>query len=254
MYQLHRLTRAALLAVTFFTAFPTQVGAYTVLGTGTASLLGNDLTDVGDDGVESNYNPPADLGGFDATFFSSDEPGFGGGEFAFNVFDNLLGPGNDKWCCGTSFPQIVGADFGGARYLLTHFTISSANDVPGRDPRVWSIEGSNDGVSWTPIFTQNDPAAALWSERLQVIRFDAGDDFTMPTIGFSMFRMNTTATGQTSETFFQVGEIEFFGDPAETGSAAPVPTLSFGALLVLSVLLVVGTLLVLRRIARKSAY
>jgi hypothetical protein len=55
---------------------------------GTESLLGNDLTDLGDDGDETAYSPP-DLAGFDADFFSSDEPGFGGGEFAFNVFDNV---------------------------------------------------------------------------------------------------------------------------------------------------------------------
>ncbi len=63
-----------------------------VLGTGTASLLGGDLTDPEDDGA-----PDADEG-YNAKFTSSEEPGFGGGEFAFNVFDNQLGGGNAKWC------------------------------------------------------------------------------------------------------------------------------------------------------------
>ncbi len=63
-----------------------------VLGTGKESLLGGDLTDPEDDGA-----PDADQG-YNATFTSSEEPGFGGGEFAFNVFDNQLGPGNAKWC------------------------------------------------------------------------------------------------------------------------------------------------------------
>ena len=57
-----------------------------VLGTGTESLIGGDLTDPEDDG-----EPDADKG-YDATFSANDEPGFGGGEFAFNVFDNRLGP------------------------------------------------------------------------------------------------------------------------------------------------------------------
>ena len=60
--------------------------------------------------------PPA-LGGFDAEFFASNEAAFGGGEFAFNVFDNNLGGGSDKWCCGETGAdnsgqgtnQIVGA-------------------------------------------------------------------------------------------------------------------------------------------------
>ena len=65
-----------------------------VLGTGTESLLGGDLTDPEDDG-----DPESDSG-YNAIFSANDEPGFGGGEFAFNVFDNRLGPSNDKWCCG----------------------------------------------------------------------------------------------------------------------------------------------------------
>ena len=63
-----------------------------VLGTGTDSLLGGDLTDPEDDG-----DPEADKG-YNATFSANDEPGFAGGESAFNVFDNRLGPSNDKWC------------------------------------------------------------------------------------------------------------------------------------------------------------
>ncbi len=63
-----------------------------ILGTGTGSLLGGDLTDPEDDG-----DPEVDKG-YNAIFSANEEPGFGGGEFAFNVFDNRLGPGNDKWC------------------------------------------------------------------------------------------------------------------------------------------------------------
>ncbi len=63
-----------------------------VLGTGTGSLLGGDLTDPENDG-----NPEADVG-YNAKFTSSEEPGFAGGENAFNVFDNQLGGGNAKWC------------------------------------------------------------------------------------------------------------------------------------------------------------
>ena len=63
-----------------------------VLGVGTASLIGGDLTDPEDDGA-----PDANEG-YNAIFSANEEPGFGGGEFAFNVFDNILGGGNAKWC------------------------------------------------------------------------------------------------------------------------------------------------------------
>ena len=124
-----------------------------ILGVGTESLLGGDLTDPEDDG-----NPEADEG-YNVIFSSNDEPGFAGGEFSFNVFDNILGPGNDKWCCGpgAGIPEeglhiTVELDDPQA---LTHFTVSSANDVPGRDPTVWEIQGSNDGANFTTIFSQS---------------------------------------------------------------------------------------------------
>ena len=85
---------AALILTIPFLVFNTSNIAHAeeVLGTGTGALLGGDLTDPEDDGdpeADKNYN---------AKFSASDEPGFGGGESAFNVFDNVLGPSNAKWC------------------------------------------------------------------------------------------------------------------------------------------------------------
>ncbi|MCH8042430.1 MAG: lamin tail domain-containing protein [Planctomycetes bacterium] len=211
----------------------------TVLGTGSAALLGRDLTDVDDVHNEGAYSPPGNFGGFDARFFSSDEPGFGGGESAFNVFDNAVGGGNDKWCCGSSFPQIVGAEFSQA-VLLTHFTVASGNDTAARRPRVWTIDGSNDGENWTTIFSQNNPNAPVWNAHNQVIRFDAGDDFPVQAAAYTHLRMKTLATGAVGGGFFQVNEIEFFGDVGLTvvgstpedgailGSSPAVATIEFG--------------------------
>jgi len=190
--------------------------AFEILGIGTASLLGGDLTDPENDGDETAYNPPVDFGGFDAEFFSSDEPGFGGGEFAYNVFDNLVGPSNDKWCCGTMFPQIVGAKFA-QPFVLTHFTVTSGNDTDDRRPRVWTVDGSQDGLTWETIFSQNDPSAPLWDAHNQVIRFDSGPDFPAQSVAYTQFRVNVTATGATTGAFFQINEIEFFGRPADIG-------------------------------------
>jgi hypothetical protein len=227
----------------FFAALAAAIGvvghveAVQVLGTGTTALLGNDLTDPENDGVESLYAPPADFGGFEATFFSSDEPGFEGAEAAFNVFDNMLGEGNAKWCCGTAFPQIVGADFRetqpGKAFRLTHFTVSSANDAPERDPVIWQIEGSLDGVCWTTIFSPSDldaavaalggtPGTSIWGTiRYQVIRFEEETDYPAQDTAYSMFRMVTIQTGTIVTAFFQVGEIEFFGEEAEPPAEPP---------------------------------
>ena len=165
--------------------------------------------------LDQNYN---------ATFSSSEEPGFGGGEFAFNVFDNLTtGGGNNKWCCGdqNNFPVnpiSIDAIFT-QRFVLTQFTITSGNDTPARDPRVWQILGSNDGTTFTPIFTQNDPSVSLWGAvRDEVLEFDSGSDFSAPA-AYSTFRFQTSATGATTGARFQLAELEYFGTPVPEPSA-----------------------------------
>lgn len=174
------------------------------LGVGTVALLGGDLTDPENDG-----DPEADVN-YDAIFESSEEPGFGGGESSYNVFDNLVGGGNDKWCCGDGvFPYWIQATFE-QPIVLTHFTVAAANDTPERDPRVWEIQGSNDGITFDTIFRQDDPAAALWGPRLEVLQFTSGANYNAPA-PYSTIRFICFATGLTSGAKYQVGEIEFFG-------------------------------------------
>ena len=191
--------------------------AYEILGTGTASLVGMDLTD------QDDINDKDSGTGFDATFFANDEPGFNGDEFAFNVFDNLVGGGNAKWCCGpggaTPFPLIVGATFT-EPYELTSFTLTSSNDTPARDPAVWTIEGSNDTSTgldgtWTPIFSRTTAGSSDWGDvRNQVLRYSPADgDAFLTSESFSSFRLNTTATagGGVDGAYHALNEIELFG-------------------------------------------
>ncbi len=181
-----------------------------ILGTGTNALIGGDLTDPEDDGLpdeDRNYN---------VKFSANDEPGFGGGEFAFNVFDNRLGPSNDKWCCGRGggIPEeglhVTVQLIDEVPQALTHFTVASANDVPGRDPTDWAVQGSNDGIKFTTIFSQK--GKSLWDQRLQVIRFDEGKDFKVQKTAYQFFRFVTFDTeSNPNGAYFQVGEIEYFG-------------------------------------------
>jgi hypothetical protein len=178
-------------------------------------LIGSDLTDP-----ENNGDPEANLG-YNAIFASSEEPAFGGAEAAFNVFDNLVGGGNNKWCCGdqNNFPTNpiwVQATFSQA-FVLGKFTLTSGNDTPERDPRVWQILGSNDGINFTEIFSQNNTSASLWTARDQVLEFGGGIDFALPA-AFTTYRLNVTATGLTTGARFQLGEVEYFNVP-EPGAA-----------------------------------
>lgn len=212
------------LAASMLVSQPAQ--ALTILGTGAAALVGNDRTDLGNNGVEASYVGPGNLGGFDGVFFASNEASFGAGEAAFNVFDNAVGGGDAKWCCGAGpgtpiTPQIVGANFSTTHgpLVLSAFTLTSSNDTPARDPRVWAIEGSNNTTtgldgSWTVIYSRNIAGSADWTARNQVIRYSPLDGDTFLTNqAFTAFRLNTTATGATTGAFHALNEIEFFGAP-----------------------------------------
>jgi len=48
-----------------------------------------------------------------------------------------------------------------ATYAVNAYTVTSANDEPGRDPKSWQLEGSNDeGATWTAVDTQTDQTFA----------------------------------------------------------------------------------------------
>ncbi|MCA9170156.1 MAG: hypothetical protein KDB23_20910, partial [Planctomycetales bacterium] len=200
---------AAAMSALMLSNMPAQ--GYEILGTGTESLIGGDLTDPEDDGLpESNI-------GYNALFDASDEASFGAGEAAFNVFDNILGPGNDKWCCGKANgmseedPSWVQAQLP-QRHFLTSFTMSSANDVPERDPNFWAVQGSNDGVNFTDIYVYDD-AVGPWDDRLQVVEFSTvNGDFPAQTESYEYFRFNYyNSPNNPNGAYLQIGEIEIFG-------------------------------------------
>lgn len=80
-------------------------------------------------------------------------------EPAFNAFD---GSTATKW-----FNENDGStgwlqyDFGpGNAWTVVRYDLSSANDVPGRDPKDWQFQGSNNGVNWTVLDTRTDETFA----------------------------------------------------------------------------------------------
>ena len=171
------------------------------LGTGTGALLGGDLTDPEDDGVDAGSVDQFAVNGWNlVNVMPNEEPGFGGGEFAFNVFDNQLGGGNAKWCCNARDITFEFED----PVSVTHFTIASADDVPNRDWRVFRVQGSNDGATFE-TFYENSGEERLWKERLEVLRFD----LTMMTDPYRFIRFE--ADSNWGDNLWQIGEIEIFG-------------------------------------------
>jgi len=183
-----------------------EVASIVSLGTGTGALLGGDLTDPEDDGVEG---PNPGSGNWDTLSWNwvhvtaSSEEYFGnhgGSEGAFDLFDNQVGAGQTKWCCNGP-PQWLTVEFA-EPISIDSFTVTSGNDVPGRDPLTWGIYGSNDGVTFNPIFEQDDPVS-LWPQRLQVLLFT----LPRPAPPYRFIRYEVTATGGNH----QINEIEYFG-------------------------------------------
>lgn len=175
---------------------------WTSLGTGANALLGGDLTDPEDDGMDAGGVDDFSKNGWNlVNVIPNEEPGFGGGEFAFNIFDNQLGGGNAKWCCNA---RDITFEFE-APVSVTHFTIASADDVPNRDWRVFRVQGSNDGTTFE-TFYESSGEERLWKERLEVLRFD----LTMMTDPYRFIRFE--ADSNWGDTFWQIGEIEIFGD------------------------------------------
>ena len=187
-----------------------------VLGTGTAALIGGDLTDPEDDGVDganTNWN-------WTSISASSEEKWTSEG--SFNVFDNKVGATNHKWCCNGP-TQWISVGFS-QPYILSHFTITSGNDVTSRDPDIWKIQGSNDGSNWIDIFVYDNDGVSPWgTDRLEVLKYIGnGDDFSTPN-AFSYFRYYVTSTGGSAH---QINELEYFGS---TDSTNPTLILSVPA-------------------------
>ena len=129
------------------------------------------------------------------------------------MFDNTLAGGNGKWCCDDATedqPKNITVEFF-EPVRLTHFTISSANDTPGRDPLAWQIQGSNDGVTFEPIFIQDSDESQWGSVRNQVNRYN----LDVPAKPYTFIRFEST---RTADPLHQLGEIEYFG---EFGLGAP---------------------------------
>ncbi|MBN1411924.1 MAG: cellulase family glycosylhydrolase [Spirochaetales bacterium] len=85
-------------------------------------------------------------------------------------------------------------------YVVTQYTITSANDAAERDPYTWTLQGSTNGSTWT---TLDSRSGEDFPNRFQLRTFT----FTNPA-GYSYYRLNMT---NNSGTILQLAEWEIFG-------------------------------------------
>lgn len=93
--------------------------------------------------------------------------------------------------------------------LVTQYGITSANDASDRDPKSWTLQGSNDGSSWTTLDTRT---GQTFSARFQTLTYSFAN-----TTGYIYYRLNITANNGAGAT--QLSEWKLIG--AASGPAAP---------------------------------
>ncbi|PTL85499.1 alpha-1,2-mannosidase [Vitiosangium sp. GDMCC 1.1324] len=105
-----------------------------------------------------------------------------------------------KWLAFQTTPWIRYQLTGGAK-TVTLYTLTSANDFPGRDPKAWTLQASNDGVTWVTLDTRTGQDFP-W--RFQTRAFALNN-----TTAYSQYRLQINETHGDSIT--QLAEIELLG-------------------------------------------
>jgi hypothetical protein len=96
-------------------------------------------------------------------------------------------------------------------YVVTSYKITSANDAPERDPLNWTLQGSNNGSTWTTIDARSNED---FPNRFHTRIFN----FTN-SAGYTYYRFNMS---NNSGTLLQLGEIELFGASSGTNSTTQI--------------------------------
>jgi hypothetical protein len=102
--------------------------------------------------------------------------------------------------------------------IVTRYTITSANDVPDRDPRDWNLAGSNDGVNWTVLDSRTGQS---FSSRFLKKTYSFENTFS-----FTYYRLNITANNGNTGT--QFAEWELFQRKNQEISFGAIPEKTFG--------------------------
>ncbi len=142
-------------------------------------------------------------------------------ESADRAFDNLVTTGEQnvtwsKWLDNGGVPSPTDPSWieirlpGAVR--VNTLAVTSANDVVGRDPADFALQGSTDGSNWITLGSWSDQT---WTNRLERRTFETNN-----TSAYAYYRLNVTRNrGSISMT--QLAEIELVGPVGQAGAAAP---------------------------------
>jgi gliding motility-associated-like protein len=99
-------------------------------------------------------------------------------------------------------------------YVVTGYTLTTANDAAGRDPKTWQLQGSTDSTNWTILDSRANISTPLRGTKYKYA-------FTN-TVAYTYYRLLVAEkNGSTDGVMTQIGEWEIWGMNA---SAPKVPT------------------------------
>jgi alpha-L-fucosidase 2 len=169
---------------------------------------------------DNDYNDPTDTGFGGYRNFGEFRLEMGGGLSSpsghmgpshENIYNSIDGRSDTKWCVETNSPSVVWQAMLAQRQVIRSYTITSANDVPDRDPRNWTVQGSNDGSTWTTLHNVSLPAA--FESRYLKKTFNYPNE-----TAYQYYQI--TFNRDTRVSHFQVGEIALDGAVIPSESCA----------------------------------
>ncbi len=143
----------------------------------------------------------------DADITSPSGHGNGDGNAIANATDGKTGT---KWCVENRGRPVVWQARLPQAQTVAGYTLTSADDVPTRDPQEWALQGSNDGKTWTTLDRRS--LGRPFEERHQA------KEFALPKPAAFRFYRFTFAPGD--PTHFQVAELALAGVSLGAESAA----------------------------------
>ncbi|UII19990.1 gliding motility-associated C-terminal domain-containing protein [Fulvivirga ligni] len=123
-----------------------------------------------------------------------------------------------KFLLFDSDPLWIQYEFASA-VVVDRYSLTSANDASGRDPKNWTIAGSNNGSTWTTLDTK---ANEKFNNRLETKVYNVAN-----TTVFKFYRLNISSNN--GATLFQLAEWRLLGAAAPEAPSALSATATSGS-------------------------
>jgi len=186
----------------FETTDPAVTEDTTYVGTGvTGYTPSSNVTGI-------KYAPGSLLGDLSAVTASAENPPSELAEYAAD------GASSTKWLARSTTGWLQ-FQLSSAK-TATKYTLTTANDSSGRDPKSWTVQGSNDGSTWSTLDTQTDQLSGATRQTTY--------SYTVATPGaYSYYRLNITANN--GDSLLQLADWELLDGTSNPASATPMRAL-----------------------------